>query len=87
MDCVCFLCVFSIKPFPPGVYSSSGKSHPTGNGGGPEVGVPTPTGSTWEGRAIASPKLCLVEFSAFMEQQRDPDTVRTNQFFFHVEIF
>ncbi|KAG8225024.1 hypothetical protein J437_LFUL000001 [Ladona fulva] len=29
----------------------------------------------WEGRAIATHKLRLVEFSAFMEQQRDPDTV------------
>lgn len=29
----------------------------------------------WEGRAIATHKLRLVEFSAFLEQQRDPDTV------------
>jgi transcriptional enhancer factor len=31
----------------------------------------------WEGRAIATHKLRLVEFSAFLEQQRDPDTVRS----------
>ncbi|KAG8234754.1 hypothetical protein J437_LFUL015462 [Ladona fulva] len=34
----------------------------------------------WEGRAIATHKLRLVEFSAFMEQQRDPDTYQKHLF-------
>lgn len=29
----------------------------------------------WEGRAIATHKLRLVEFSAYMDQQRDQDIV------------
>ena len=29
----------------------------------------------WQGRSIAGPKLRLVEFSAFLEQQRDQDSV------------
>lgn len=31
----------------------------------------------WQGRSIAGPKLRLVEFTAFLEQTRDPDTVST----------
>jgi len=34
----------------------------------------------WEGRAIATHKLRLVEFSAFLEQQRDPDTYHKHLF-------
>ena len=65
-----------MKPFAQSVYGvGGGKAHPTGNGGGLDVGIPAPPGSAWEGRAIATHKLCLVEFSAFLEQQRDPDTV------------
>lgn len=30
----------------------------------------------WEGRSIAGPKLRLCDFSAFLEQQRDSETVR-----------
>lgn len=29
----------------------------------------------WQGRSIGTAKLRLVEFSAFLEQQRDPDAV------------
>lgn len=38
--------------------------------------APSVTVPPWEGRSIATQKLRLVEFSAFMESQRDPDTVR-----------
>nr|KAG5704008.1 hypothetical protein BaRGS_032097 [Batillaria attramentaria] len=31
-------------------------------------------GPAWQGRSIAGPKLRMVEFSAFLEQQRDPDS-------------
>ena len=32
-------------------------------------------GPPWQGRSISGPKLRLVEFSAFLEQQRDHDNV------------
>lgn len=58
----------SVKPFPGAGYK-----------GVPGVGVPTGTDVAppppWEGRAIATHKLRLVEFSAFVEHPRDPDTV------------
>ena len=37
--------------------------------GGTELSPP------WQGRSIAGPVLRLVEFSAFMEQQRDHESV------------
>jgi len=41
-----------------------------------DMSLQAPPPPPWEGRAIATHKLRLVEFSAFMEQQRDADTVR-----------
>ena len=35
-------------------------------------------GEAWEGRSIAGPKLRLCDFSAFLEQQRDAETVSSN---------
>lgn len=37
--------------------------------------APAPTAPAWQGRSIGTSKLRLVEFSAFLEQQRDPDSV------------
>ena len=37
-------------------------------------------GPAWQGRSIAGPKLRMVEFSAFLEQQRDPDSVSISTF-------
>ncbi|XP_033741302.1 transcriptional enhancer factor TEF-1-like isoform X1 [Pecten maximus] len=34
----------------------------------------------WQGRSIAGPKVRLVEFSAFLEQQRDPDSYNKHLF-------
>lgn len=34
-----------------------------------------PSVPAWQGRSIGTTKLRLVEFSAFLEQQRDPDSV------------
>ncbi|XP_053546734.1 transcriptional enhancer factor TEF-1 isoform X1 [Bombina bombina] len=34
---------------------------------------PIPTGPAWQGRSIGTPKLRLVEFLAFMDQQGEPD--------------
>jgi len=70
----------SVKPFAQAVYSGAaagaGKTHPPGTGNGASEVISSQSSSAWEGRAMATHKLCLVEFSAFMEQQRDPDTVR-----------
>lgn len=48
----------------------------------PHMSLPTgtslspPGGSdAWEGRSIAGPKLRLCDFTAFLEQQRDSETV------------
>ncbi|KAK9497716.1 hypothetical protein O3M35_004384 [Rhynocoris fuscipes] len=43
-----------------------------------ELCVPPPP--PWEGRAIATHKLRLVEFSAFMEHQREPDVYQKHLF-------
>lgn len=64
----------SVKPFsgqPP--YAMSNKAG-TGVSSVDLISSGT-TAPPWEGRAIATHKLRLVEFSAFLEQQRDPDTV------------
>lgn len=63
--------IYSVKPFPgPGYKGVPGVGVPSGT----DVAPPPP----WEGRAIATHKLRLVEFSAFVEHPRDPDTVSLN---------
>ncbi|XP_014003529.1 transcriptional enhancer factor TEF-1 isoform X1 [Salmo salar] len=42
--------------------------------------APTPTAPAWQGRSIGTTKLRLVEFSAFLEQQRDPDSYNKHLF-------
>ncbi|XP_075878765.1 transcriptional enhancer factor TEF-1 isoform X9 [Nelusetta ayraudi] len=42
--------------------------------------APTPTAPAWQGRSIGTSKLRLVEFSAFLEQQRDPDSYNKHLF-------
>ncbi|XP_072510116.1 transcriptional enhancer factor TEF-3 isoform X4 [Notamacropus eugenii] len=51
----------------------------------PLPGFESPAGSTlspstppWQGRSVASSKLWMLEFSAFLEQQQDPDTADLN---------
>ncbi|XP_064168024.1 transcriptional enhancer factor TEF-1a isoform X4 [Anguilla rostrata] len=68
-----------IKPFaqqaypiqPPVTTAISGYEPPT---------APTPTVPAWQGRSIGTSKLRLVEFSAFLEQQRDPDSYNKHLF-------
>ncbi|XP_006865828.1 PREDICTED: transcriptional enhancer factor TEF-1 isoform X1 [Chrysochloris asiatica] len=40
--------------------------------------APAPLVPAWQGRSIGTTKLRLVEFSAFLEQQRDPDSADLN---------
>lgn len=64
----------SVKPFPGAGYKGVGGvgvGVGVGVGGAADVAPPPP----WEGRAIATHKLRLVEFSAFVEHPRDADTV------------
>ncbi|PVD28358.1 hypothetical protein C0Q70_10945 [Pomacea canaliculata] len=62
---------FSVKPFSTGYGFDSklGASIPGGDMGPP-----------WQGRSIAGPKLRMVEFSAFLEQQRDPESYHKHLF-------
>ncbi|KAJ8865862.1 hypothetical protein PR048_033385 [Dryococelus australis] len=58
-----------VKPFVQPPYMSKPATAVSSNDMSLQVPAPPP----WEGRAIATHKLRLVEFSAFMEQQRDAD--------------
>uniref|UniRef100_A0AAY4D2X7 TEA domain-containing protein n=1 Tax=Denticeps clupeoides TaxID=299321 RepID=A0AAY4D2X7_9TELE len=70
---------FSIKPFAQQAYpiqtavttAISGYETPT---------APAPTAPAWQGRSIGTTKLRLVEFSAFLEQQRDPEAYNKHLF-------
>lgn len=72
-----------VKPFAQSAFGMSGDSKPSVGGMGgllqPAV-APSVTVPPWEGRSIATQKLRLVEFSAFMESQRDPDTYQKHLF-------
>ncbi|KAB0394606.1 hypothetical protein E2I00_010956, partial [Balaenoptera physalus] len=39
-----------------------------------------PPAPPWQGRSVASPKLWMLEFSAFLERQQDPDTYNKHLF-------
>uniref|UniRef100_A0A4W5MEB7 TEA domain transcription factor 1 n=1 Tax=Hucho hucho TaxID=62062 RepID=A0A4W5MEB7_9TELE len=53
-------------PIQPGVTTTISSYEPTS--------APAPTVPAWHGRSIGTAKLRLVEFSAFLEQQRDQDS-------------
>ncbi|XP_056269169.1 transcriptional enhancer factor TEF-1 isoform X3 [Pseudoliparis swirei] len=42
--------------------------------------APPPTAPAWQGRSVGTSKLRQVEFSAFLEQQRDPETYNKHLF-------
>lgn len=67
-----FFCTHSVKPFSQSAYAA-GK--PAAAVSSPDMALQAAPPPAWEGRAIATHKLRLVEFSAFMEQQRDADNV------------
>ncbi|XP_006891432.1 PREDICTED: transcriptional enhancer factor TEF-3 [Elephantulus edwardii] len=47
---------------------------------GPAPSPSAPPAPPWQGRSIASSKLWLLEFSAFLERQQDPDTYNKHLF-------
>ncbi|MGH0183222.1 UNVERIFIED_CONTAM: hypothetical protein FKN15_011442 [Acipenser sinensis] len=71
----------SIKPFAQPGYSLQGPVPPPISVGYEPMATPLPPAATavpvWQDRTIASTKLRMLEYSAFMEVQRDPDTVPT----------
>jgi len=73
-----FYFTHSVKPFSQSAYAA-GK--PAAAVSSPDMALQAAPPPAWEGRAIATHKLRLVEFSAFMEQQRDADNVRTWLFY------
>ncbi|CAO2608778.1 Transcriptional enhancer factor TEF-5 [Lemmus lemmus] len=69
----------SIKPFAQPAYPIQPPLPPTLNSKCP-TRPPTSSAPAWQDRTIASSRLRLLEYSAFMEVQRDPDTYSKHLF-------
>ncbi|XP_058860416.1 transcriptional enhancer factor TEF-5 isoform X6 [Acipenser ruthenus] len=73
-----------IKPFAQPGYSLQGPVPPPISVGYEPMATPLPPAATavpvWQDRTIASTKLRMLEYSAFMEVQRDPDTYSKHLF-------
>ncbi|KAK9953935.1 hypothetical protein ABG768_016052 [Culter alburnus] len=73
-----------IKPFAPSPYSSLQPPLPPPISSYEQLPTPLPPTTTampvWQDRTIASGKLRMLEYSAFMEVQRDPDTYSKHLF-------
>ncbi|KAK2885880.1 hypothetical protein Q8A67_016717 [Cirrhinus molitorella] len=73
-----------IKPFAPSAYSTLQPPLPTPISSYEQLSAPHPPSATampvWQDRTIASSKLRMLEYSAFMEVQRDPDTYSKHLF-------
>uniref|UniRef100_A0A673GLR2 Transcriptional enhancer factor TEF-5 n=1 Tax=Sinocyclocheilus rhinocerous TaxID=307959 RepID=A0A673GLR2_9TELE len=73
-----------IKPFAPSPYSTLQPPLPPPISSYEQLTTPHPTSATampvWQDRTIASSKLRMLEYSAFMEVQRDPDTYSKHLF-------
>lgn len=72
-----------VKPFASQPYALQSPKAPPGSAGAGVDLLPPPHGGmtpSWEGRSIATHKLRLVEFSAFMELQQDTDTCNKHLF-------
>ncbi|RXN18952.1 transcriptional enhancer factor TEF-5-like isoform X1 [Labeo rohita] len=73
-----------IKPFAPSAYSTLQPPLPAPISSYEQLPTPHPPSATavpvWQDRTIASSKLRMLEYSAFMEVQRDPDTYSKHLF-------
>uniref|UniRef100_A0A8D3D1P4 TEA domain transcription factor 1 n=1 Tax=Scophthalmus maximus TaxID=52904 RepID=A0A8D3D1P4_SCOMX len=69
----------SIKPFTQQAYPTQ-PAVTTAISSYESTAAPAPTAPAWQGRSIGTSKLRLVEFSAFLEQQRDPDAYNKHLF-------
>ncbi|XP_041445670.1 transcriptional enhancer factor TEF-1 isoform X1 [Xenopus laevis] len=68
-----------VKPFAQQVYPIQPSAAPPIPGFEPAAPPPSSV-PAWQGRSIGTTKLRLVEFSAFLEQQRDPDAYNKHLF-------
>eukprot|EP00062_Callorhinchus_milii_P003928 gi/632941712/ref/XP_007886011.1/ PREDICTED: transcriptional enhancer factor TEF-1 isoform X2 [Callorhinchus milii] len=68
-----------VKPFAQQAYPIQ-PTVPTPISGYETTAAPAPSVPAWQGRSIGTSKLRLVEFSAFLEQQRDPDSYNKHLF-------
>ncbi|XP_038663878.1 transcriptional enhancer factor TEF-1 isoform X4 [Scyliorhinus canicula] len=68
-----------VKPFAQQPYAGQ-PAVTTPISGYESTAAPTPSVPAWQGRSIGTSKLRLVEFSAFLEQQRDPDSYNKHLF-------
>ncbi|XP_015208512.2 transcriptional enhancer factor TEF-3 isoform X2 [Lepisosteus oculatus] len=70
-----------VKPFSQHNYTIQGTGPPTITGYESTVGLTaSPAAPSWQGRSIGSCKLRMLEFSAFLEHQQDPDTYNKHLF-------
>ncbi|XP_041113102.1 transcriptional enhancer factor TEF-3-like [Polyodon spathula] len=70
-----------MKPFSQQTYNIQPPVASSVTGYETPVGLATsPSAPPWQGRSIASSKFRMLEFSAFLEQQRDPDTYNKHLF-------
>uniref|UniRef100_A0A8C4YXC1 TEA domain-containing protein n=1 Tax=Gadus morhua TaxID=8049 RepID=A0A8C4YXC1_GADMO len=72
---VCYVSEPTIKPFSQQSYSMQPSGYESTAGLSMSPGAPP-----WQGRSIASSKLHMLEFSAFLEQPQDPDTFNKHLF-------
>ncbi|XP_056462066.1 transcriptional enhancer factor TEF-5-like isoform X2 [Gadus chalcogrammus] len=73
----------ALKPFPQSPYSNPGPLPPPISNYEPLAPPPPPAATAvpvWQDRTIASSKLRMLEYSAFMEVQRDPDNYSKHLF-------
>ncbi|XP_065440325.1 transcriptional enhancer factor TEF-3 isoform X2 [Chrysemys picta bellii] len=66
-----------VKPFSPQTYAVQ-PPLPLPGFESPAGLSPSPSAPPWQGRRVASSKLWMLEFSAFLEQQQDQDTADLN---------
>uniref|UniRef100_A0A3B1K4F8 TEA domain transcription factor 1 n=1 Tax=Astyanax mexicanus TaxID=7994 RepID=A0A3B1K4F8_ASTMX len=71
---------YRIKPFAQQAYPIQPAVTTAISTGYESPAAPAPTVPAWQGRSIGTTKLRLVEFSAFLEQQRDPDSYNKHLF-------
>ncbi|XP_030070299.1 transcriptional enhancer factor TEF-3 [Microcaecilia unicolor] len=69
-----------VKPFSQQVYIQPPLPSPMPGFESPTGLSAAPAAPPWQGRSIASSKLRMLEFSAFLEQQQDPDTYNKHLF-------
>ncbi|XP_053576228.1 transcriptional enhancer factor TEF-1 isoform X4 [Bombina bombina] len=73
---------YPIQPTAPitGITAKPSLCHSAFGSGFESASVPASSVPAWQGRSIGTTKLRLVEFSAFLEQQRDPDAYNKHLF-------